>query len=774
MRFVFIPQNDDQKSILQAGFLTSNCSGTLILPTGSGKSRLAWVAILHCLNQGRKAIYLAPTKAVLDEQYQAWKACIEQASAADRANQGTIQEMLSEAARLQLVQLDWFADDLQREGEAEEAANQGLSAVADEIAAVAAAGGHWTDLSGLGRVPTVGLFDGDHVGGVAEYRKADILLMTPERLDLALRHPGVWSRTAWVRSVGVCVIDEAQLLGEGHRGARLEGALIRLRLVNLDCRWIALSADLRPDDHALLNWIGEYVYHSAVRPVPQRWRLLTYGTGVERERLLVELLRESTYLSLVFVSSRRKTTQVGRLLARAGLRVSVHHAGRSTEQRQQAERQFKARELQVLIATSTLATGVNLPARQVVVYELYKYGGGEGQWVKLSAQELSQMAGRAGRPGFDVQGDVVILAHCRDKWVRRLMPQIDAQGYAVSAEKQTVRSAFCQSKAWLAEQMLLLVVGEYARSVEAAYAVVDQQSLAGRQNLTISLEQAERLCAALQQSGLIKPETEEGEESEESGKQAQILTATALGRVCSAQYVMPALAVRWAMTLEQVAEMGEVPNCYDWLALTCLNPDLRLLGRRLKMRRIGPVLSNWQRTGVAALRLHCGGEPLAEQQEPSYGRFYRHAAVLMRYTDSGGDLMQVVEWAAQAGESGLYIADLQEAIDQAVRLVGALVEVALALDHLVLNDAVGKLRVLAQRLKTGLSGQIVSLTLLEGIGAKRAVALSRTGIRSIADVAGAEVDQLTVVKGISPQKAAAIIQQARRLMQDIKLEWFEN
>ena len=71
--FTFIPQTLDQSAILGSGFLTSDRSGTLILPTGGGKSRLAWVAMAHALSLCQKVIYLAPNKGVLEEQYRKWQ-----------------------------------------------------------------------------------------------------------------------------------------------------------------------------------------------------------------------------------------------------------------------------------------------------------------------------------------------------------------------------------------------------------------------------------------------------------------------------------------------------------------------------------------------------------------------------------------------------------------------------------------------------------------------------------------------------------------------------
>jgi hypothetical protein len=106
--------------------------------------------------------------------------------------------------------------------------------------------------------------------------------------------------------------------------------------------------------------------------------------------------------------------------------VGVHHAGILPKYKEVVERLFLAKLMPFVICTETLAAGVNLPARSVVLDTLLKGKRGEKKLVPPSAAH--QMFGRAGRPQFDTKGYVYALAHEDDvkihKW-RRKYEQID-------------------------------------------------------------------------------------------------------------------------------------------------------------------------------------------------------------------------------------------------------------------------------------------------------------------------------------------------------------
>ncbi|CAG2200391.1 ASCC3 [Mytilus edulis] len=84
--------------------------------------------------------------------------------------------------------------------------------------------------------------------------------------------------------------------------------------------------------------------------------------------------------------------------------IGIHHAGLQERDRKVVEELFVNQKIQVLIATSTLAWGVNFPAHLVVVKGTEFYDGKTRRYVDFPITDVLQMMGRAGRPQFDDQG----------------------------------------------------------------------------------------------------------------------------------------------------------------------------------------------------------------------------------------------------------------------------------------------------------------------------------------------------------------------------------
>ena len=91
--------------------------------------------------------------------------------------------------------------------------------------------------------------------------------------------------------------------------------------------------------------------------------------------------------------------------------VGMHHAGLEPHDRQIAEDLFARCKILVLVCTSTLAWGVNLPAHLVVIKGTEFYDGKQRRYVDFPITDALQMMGRAGRPQFDVSGTCVIMCH---------------------------------------------------------------------------------------------------------------------------------------------------------------------------------------------------------------------------------------------------------------------------------------------------------------------------------------------------------------------------
>lgn len=134
--------------------------------------------------------------------------------------------------------------------------------------------------------------------------------------------------------------------------------------------------------------------------------------------------------------------------------IAPHHAGLLPVFKETVERLFSAGAIKVVFATETLALGINMPARTVVIESLRKWDG--SAHVQLSAGEYTQLTGRAGRRGIDVEGHAVVVARSETK------PELVSQ--LASRRTYPLRSAF-QPTFNMAVNLLSKLTREQARAV---------------------------------------------------------------------------------------------------------------------------------------------------------------------------------------------------------------------------------------------------------------------------------------------------------------------
>jgi activating signal cointegrator complex subunit 3 len=91
--------------------------------------------------------------------------------------------------------------------------------------------------------------------------------------------------------------------------------------------------------------------------------------------------------------------------------IGIHHAGLTESDRNVVEEMFVSQKIQVLIATATLAWGVNFPAHLVVVKGTEFYDGKAKKYQLMPITDVLQMIGRAGRPQFDTSGKACVFVH---------------------------------------------------------------------------------------------------------------------------------------------------------------------------------------------------------------------------------------------------------------------------------------------------------------------------------------------------------------------------
>ncbi|KAG9295645.1 hypothetical protein G9A89_002963 [Geosiphon pyriformis] len=298
---------------------------------------------------------------------------------------------------------------------------------------------------------------GDITPDIRTLRSADIIITTPEKWDGISRN---WQTRSYVLAVSLIIIDEIHLLG-GDRGPILEVIVSRMNYIASHTakkvRIIGLSTALA-NAHDLADWLsidemGLFNFRHSVRPVP----LEIYIDGFPGKHYCPRMatMNKPTYAAIkvhspdqpviVFVSSRRQTRLTAQdLIAYCNMEVpprsflhipeeelqmilsqvkdnnlkmslafgiGLHHAGLIETDRKIVEELFVNLKIQILIATSTLAWGVNFPAHLVVIKGTEFYDAKSKSYVDFPITDVLQMMGRAGRPQFDTSGIARIFVH---------------------------------------------------------------------------------------------------------------------------------------------------------------------------------------------------------------------------------------------------------------------------------------------------------------------------------------------------------------------------
>ena len=265
----------------------------------------------------------------------------------------------------------------------------------------------------------------------------------------------------------------------------------------------------------------------------------------------------------------RGGTETGRRLATAvESGVAFHHAGLSSDHRALVESAYRDRELGVICATPTLAAGVNVPARRVVVRDLERSTGEE--MAPLPVLEVHQMCGRAGRPHLDPSGEAVLGA-----------AEGDASGAReryVDAGPEAVESQLTEREA-LRTHVLSVVAAGFADSKRGVLDLLDATFFA-HQSPGVDLSGlVDEVAAELSGMGLLAVGGGVGE----GDRHDDALSATDLGATVSRQYVRPETGARLVDAIRTIESMsdGDVTSLTA-LGAVCATPDARgtYLGNR--------------------------------------------------------------------------------------------------------------------------------------------------------------------------------------------------
>ncbi|WP_115864772.1 DEAD/DEAH box helicase [Halorussus litoreus] len=588
--------------------------------------------------------------------------------------------------------------------------------------------------------------------------RADILVMTPEKADSATRKHDS-RRYAFIREVDCCVIDEVHLLDSDKRGSVLEVTVSRLRRL-CDPRVVALSATM-PNVSDVADWLDAprettFQFGDDYRPVDLHSGVETYTHGdnsfADKYRRLYRALDlaephiRDDGQALVFVSSRQDTVQAAKKardevaerdipmgargdydlhndasdLQNDTLRKSVldgvafHHAGLSKADKDRVEEWFKQGKIDLLFSTSTLAWGVNLPARCVVLRDTKIHDPLEGE-VDMSPLDVLQMLGRAGRPEYDDVGYgwVVTDRAEADKYRRllregkeiesRLADDLDAHLNAEIA-MGTIRD--------LGDVMDWLETTYYyvrARSEPEAYGLDDVRADL-RDHVRSALDRLDR-------RGFVAIGDDLG------------VSATPRGRLASKFYLR-------LDTAEEFSDLAdrEVVGTVDVLRTVADAAEFDSVSARQSEREaVGSVLAGRD----------------ADDLDPGPRKVF----AILDATMSGSTPAELRSdsWVIK---------------QNALRLLAAL---RAFLDRFDRPRAANLARRVEARIEHGVSAEAVGLTAIDGVGSGRASKLAKEGIATPADVRAAGEDGL-VDAGLSAGVAEAVLESARELPR-IEIEW---
>ncbi len=239
-------------------------------------------------------------------------------------------------------------------------------------------------------------------------REGEIVIATPERLEAIGRHQ---AGQAWLEAIGAVVVDEAHLVSEHRRGPTLEFLIARLKTLPAPPRIVLLSATVGEPER-LRDWLQPADLLVEHRRVPRLdlavWEIKDKEeTDDVLEQEIAEILEDDQSQVLVFVYRRADAAAFARKLEGAGYSwsagVAPFHSGLPVAKREQVRQRVVAGECRVIVTTTALSLGLNLPVTHVVVRDSWFHGHG-----RLEVDQLLQMMGRAGRGSRAGQAAVVV------------------------------------------------------------------------------------------------------------------------------------------------------------------------------------------------------------------------------------------------------------------------------------------------------------------------------------------------------------------------------
>ncbi|MEM5831376.1 MAG: DEAD/DEAH box helicase [Candidatus Aenigmatarchaeota archaeon] len=275
----------------------------------------------------------------------------------------------------------------------------------------------------------------------------DIIITTYEKLDSLIRH-----EANWISQVGLIIIDEIHLLNDFHRGPTLEFLIMKIKKIIPNIKIIGLSATIKNVEE-IANWLNINFYKTDFRPINLYEGVLLnnyiYLNNYKKIKLkengiegLIKTVLDKNKQILIFCSTRKEAENLAKKLSEITKKyvredlthfskeilnalevpteqcrklsellkngIAFHHAGLVYKQRKIIEDLFRNKKIKVLVSTTTLSMGLNLPSFCVLIANYKRFESGKKEFI--SNIEYKQMVGRAGRIPYDKFGIGLLFA----------------------------------------------------------------------------------------------------------------------------------------------------------------------------------------------------------------------------------------------------------------------------------------------------------------------------------------------------------------------------
>src|SRR6202451_3734783 len=369
-----------QEEALLAWF-TSEEGLMVCAPTGTGKTVIAEAALFEALSTNKQAYYTTPLIALSDQKFREMQAAARSWGFSEDAV-GLVtgnRSVNSEAPILVVV--------------AEILLNRLLHA----------------DAFDFSRVSTVVM---DEFHSFADPQRGVVwelsLGMLPKHVRVLLLSATVGNAAEFIVWLNRSLDRKVQLIQSTDRKVPLSFQWVGDRLLNEELESMAEGGDLERRTPALVFCFNRDECWSVAEQLKGK-SLLADG---QQKRLVEQLAKVDL--------SKGAGPKLKQILQRG---VGIHHAGVLPKYRRLVEELFQRKLLSVCVCTETLAAGINLPARSVVLTTLVK--GPPGEKKVIDPTSAHQMFGRAGRPQFDTRGYVYALAHEDDVKIMRFKERLN-------------------------------------------------------------------------------------------------------------------------------------------------------------------------------------------------------------------------------------------------------------------------------------------------------------------------------------------------------------